>query len=123
VAPALVKDFQSAPPTLRALDEDKSPLVWRADAPKNGWPAAPFRAVLDTQSAITALNRWNCRDTDHTPVHGARVRFDCVPAGQDQGKPPVAGLDRPAGARVRPARLLVEDEPGAVAATVEAGHQ
>jgi hypothetical protein len=46
VAPAPVKDFQSAPPTLRALDGDKSPLVWRADAPKNGWPAAPFRAVL-----------------------------------------------------------------------------
>jgi len=28
------------PPTLRALDGDKSPLVWRADAPKNVWPAA-----------------------------------------------------------------------------------
>lgn len=42
VAPAPVKDFQSAPPTLRALDRDKSPLVWRADAPKNGRPAAPL---------------------------------------------------------------------------------
>ena len=75
-------------PTLRALDGDKSPLVWRADAPKNAWPAAP-------------LHGWNGRDADHTPVHRARVRFDCAPAGQDQGKPPPAGLDRPAWAGVR----------------------
>ena len=42
MAPAPVKDFQSAPPTLRVLDGDKSPLVSRADAPKNGRPAAPL---------------------------------------------------------------------------------
>ena len=49
MVPAPVKDFQSAPPTLRALDGDKSPLVSRADAPKNVRPAAP----LTRTSSIT----------------------------------------------------------------------
>jgi hypothetical protein len=70
-------------PTLRALDGDKSPLVSRADAPKNVWPAAP-------------PHDWNRRDADHTPVHRARVLPNCAPVGQGQGKPPLAGLDRPA---------------------------
>ena len=55
VAPAPVKDFQSAPPTLRALDGDKSPLVSRADAPKNGWPAAPLGPVVCGETAIINL--------------------------------------------------------------------
>jgi hypothetical protein len=89
VAPAPVKDFQSAAPTLRALDGDKSPLVWRADAPKNGQPAAPRSG---TQSAITTPPGENRHDSDHTPVHRARVHFDCAPAAQDQGKPPPRAL-------------------------------
>ena len=60
VAPAPVKDFQSAPPTLRALDEDKSPLVWRADAPKNVWPAAPLGPMVCDQTTLTARKAWNC---------------------------------------------------------------
>jgi hypothetical protein len=42
-------------PTLRALDGDKSPLVWRADAPKNGWPAAPLGPVVCGETAIINL--------------------------------------------------------------------
>jgi hypothetical protein len=101
VAPAPVKDFQSAPPTLRALDRDKSPLVSRADAPKNAQPAAP-------------LHGENGRDADFTPVHRARVPLDCAPVGQDLGKPPPAGLDRPAGAQARrrtPSATPSEEEP------------
>ena len=41
-------------PTLRALDGDKSPLVWRADAPKNACP--PHRCTGGTVvSPITHL--------------------------------------------------------------------
>jgi len=47
VAPAPVKDFQSAPATLRALDGGKSPLVWRVDAPKNAQPAAPLHGWVE----------------------------------------------------------------------------
>ena len=63
--------------------------------------SAPIGPLVCGQTAITALHEWNPRDAEHQPVHRARVRFDCAPAAQDQGKPPVAGLDRPAGARVR----------------------
>ena len=73
-----------AAPTLRVLDGDKSPLVRRADAPKNVWPAVPLRAVVCGQAAIMALHIWNRRDADHRPVHRARVRVDYAPAGQDQ---------------------------------------
>jgi hypothetical protein len=52
-------------PTLRALDGDKSPLVLRADVPKNVWPAAPLRAVVCGQAAIPALHGWNRHDSDH----------------------------------------------------------
>jgi hypothetical protein len=41
VAPSPRQGFSiGSVPTLRALDGDKSPLVWRADAPQNVWPAA-----------------------------------------------------------------------------------
>jgi hypothetical protein len=72
----------------------------RADAPKSV-PDAPQRAVVRSQAAITALHGWNRRDADYKPVHRARVLPDCVPAPQGQGKPPVAGLDRPADTKAR----------------------
>jgi hypothetical protein len=50
-------------PTLRALGRDTSPLVWRADAPKNVWPTAPLRAVVCGQAVITALHGLNRGDS------------------------------------------------------------
>ena len=47
-------------PTLRALDGDKSPLVRRADAPKNVWPAAPLGPMVCDHTTLTARKAWNC---------------------------------------------------------------
>src|SRR5438045_6719194 len=54
-----------------------------------------------TLAVIIVLHGWNRRDSDHEPIYAARVLLDCAPACQGQGKPPVAGLDRPAYAMAR----------------------
>ncbi len=76
-----------------------APAKQRVSSLVKGFQSATAHRVCGL-AVITVLHRENRRNSG-TNLLTMRVLLDCAPAPQGQDKPPMAGLDRPAYARVR----------------------